>query len=763
MEYEDFVLTVTPTENGEFLLATTGPLQGDARGTSRAPLSDEEWARLFAVLSEKDGAPPLTEPEARTLGERLFAALFPEPILRALERIEARLVGDPERRLRIRLQLDLQNREALRFSSLPWELAFSAVRGGFLFLSPKVSFVRHLELQRGVRPPLEGNLRVLIASAEPLGVPPIGVESEVRAIEAALGRVAQVELLPPLYKATAQSLRDALVGGAPVHVLHFIGHSDFDPESGEGALILEGAHGRKMYLPGYRLANLLRDHESLRLAVLNACWSGRATDRPDLDPFAGVAPALVRDGIPAVVAMQFPIRGSAAEAFSQKLYERLAKNDPLDAAVAEGRLAVQTKAAETGGSPASWAIPALYARSQDGLLFAPGVDPGSASEEIRRAILPFAPLIQRQTSGFVGRRWLFDRIERFTQENESGHFVLRGDPGIGKTAFVAQRVKLSKNVHHFNQRGSGVNTAKPALRSLCAQLVERYALKHSSLPLEAGEDGSYLIRLLDECSGKLKPGEKVLLMIDALDEADASALRTGANVLFIPPELPIGFFALLTTRRGDLPLDLRGAVEILDLEPKSPENLVDVRELIKTHLESPKLQEYLEHPVRTAAAFVEILAEKSEGNFMYLRHVLAELAAGEYQDQELETLPNGLLGYYAAHWRQIRQRDEERWFGLQLPVLVALTASRTPISMTRISDIVGIADRPRIRQVLDEWQPFLHRVEGSREAGRSEPRYRLYHESFREFIAAKDEVEDERVHLRAMHHRIAERLLANSP
>ena len=54
---------------------------------------------------------------------------------------------------------------------------------------------------------------------------------------------------------------------------------------------------------------MLRDHTSLRLAVLNACEAGR-TD--PVDPFGGVADTLVRRGIPAVIAMQFEVSDKAA-------------------------------------------------------------------------------------------------------------------------------------------------------------------------------------------------------------------------------------------------------------------------------------------------------------------------------------------------------------------------------------------------------------------------------------------------------------------
>ena len=68
----------------------------------------------------------------------------------------------------------------------------------------------------------------------------------------------------------------------PWHIFHFIGHGGFDAAAGEGALALAGDDGRSYLLHASGLAMLLRGHPSLRLVLLNACDTGRASA---LDPF----------------------------------------------------------------------------------------------------------------------------------------------------------------------------------------------------------------------------------------------------------------------------------------------------------------------------------------------------------------------------------------------------------------------------------------------------------------------------------------------
>ena len=79
-----------------------------------------------------------------------------------------------------------------------------------------------------------------------------------------------------------------------------------------------------------------------------------------VEPFSGVATALVRAGVPAVLAMQFPISDQAAIAFSREFYRRLASGDALETAVTEGRLLISRRDPES----LEWATPVLYLRAE---------------------------------------------------------------------------------------------------------------------------------------------------------------------------------------------------------------------------------------------------------------------------------------------------------------------------------------------------------------------------------------------------------------
>ena len=88
------------------------------------------------------------------------------------------------------------------------------------------------------------------------------------------------------------------------HIFHFIGHGGFDKQKNDGVIVLEDELHMGKPASATFLGTLLYDAKTIRLVVLNACEGGRTSH---VDPFAGAAQGLLRQGVPAAVAMQFEI------------------------------------------------------------------------------------------------------------------------------------------------------------------------------------------------------------------------------------------------------------------------------------------------------------------------------------------------------------------------------------------------------------------------------------------------------------------------
>ncbi|MGH2498011.1 MAG: hypothetical protein ACRDIV_25195, partial [Ktedonobacteraceae bacterium] len=380
-----------------------------------------------------------------------------------------------------------------------------------------------------------------------------------------------------------------------------------------------------------------------------------------------------------------------------------------------------------------------------------------SSLSLREEIRDYTRFIEEKTHDFVGREFVFDAVNHFTDTHSRGYFFIRGDPGVGKTALAAQMVRVNGYVHHFNIRSDGINTAELFLRNICAQLIVVYQLNYTSLPDEATQDGRFLSQLLEEVSGKLEVGEKAIIVIDALDQVDTSRSSLTSNPLYLPLTLPQGMYIIVTMRKVPLELRLECEHATLDIEHDAEANIADIHNYVENTAAQPGIQAYIATQGIDIKSFTELLVQKSEGNFMYLRYLLPEIEHGSFKDLSLGMLPTGLSNYYEDQWRRIRGRDEEDWFKYKLPIIMALTVVKEPISIDLIADFSGVRERMRIREVLYEWAPFLHEEQVIFE-GSLQRRYHIYHASFQDFIAQKEEVEDERVSLRQAHKKIADRL-----
>lgn len=291
-------------------------------------------------------------------GAALFDALLAGEV-RSLYDISQREAARQEKGLRLKLRI-----QPPELAMLPWEFLFDRRQADFLCISCGTPLVRYLELPHPVTPlAVEPPLRILALMASPTDLPPLDGERERQRLERALAGLRERGLveLHWLAGSTWRHLHAALRRG-PWHIFHFIGHGGFSEKDDEGLVALAGEDGRAEMMLASRLARLLADHRSLRLAVLNACEGGRGGKK---DIFSSTAAILVRRGLPAVLAMQYEITDEAAIELSRSFYEALADGYPVDAALAEARKAISIAVSNS----VEWGTPVLYLRSPDGKLF----------------------------------------------------------------------------------------------------------------------------------------------------------------------------------------------------------------------------------------------------------------------------------------------------------------------------------------------------------------------------------------------------------
>jgi hypothetical protein len=344
--YAELDLWVTPDPEGKGFRVEASFGKKVARGRFEEPFTRQDLDAFRKAVSQGRGHTGDARKLARGLGQKLFNVVFTGTLRDLWNR--AKCESGFKRGLRLRV------RPAPEVAHWPWELLHSPEK--YLALSTRTPVVRHIEEPVALQVTwLPWPLRILVVIPSLRECDELDGEQELKEIREALDRqirlgLVRVERLEP---PTLDSLEKRLKRER-FDVLHFVGHGSFYQD--EGALLFEDVEGMRDPVDGVSLAGALS--QSVRLVVLNACEG--ACSSPD-DPFAGVAQALVSRGIPAVVAMQYPIEDSMAMRFARAFYAGMAEGRTVEWAVTRARHALRRGL--------DWTIPILFLSSPSGRLF----------------------------------------------------------------------------------------------------------------------------------------------------------------------------------------------------------------------------------------------------------------------------------------------------------------------------------------------------------------------------------------------------------
>jgi tetratricopeptide (TPR) repeat protein len=379
MEYRDFDLLIERSGQGYRAQVLESPA-GQATADFTLPFSDLELENVLLRLGRPVRTVRRLESTemstAKSFGAALFNAVFSGDVRACL-----RSSVDEAKRESVGIRVRLRLADPA-LADLPWEFLYVQSVNRFLALSVQTPLVRYMDLPEVLQPiAVSPPIRVLAMISSPTDYPSLDVEGEWQRLNDALADLIKAGTLSleRMEEATLAALQRRL-RRSKYHIFHFIGHGEFDQTLQEGVLLLEREKQRGHRVGSQYLGMLLHDHESLRVAVLNACEGARSSKQ---DPFAGSAQTLVQQGIPAVIAMQFEIADDVAQTFAHELYGALADSYPIDAAVTEARKAIFAM-----GREIEWATPVLYLRAPDGRIF--DVDRSAATPATTTVAQPVA-------------------------------------------------------------------------------------------------------------------------------------------------------------------------------------------------------------------------------------------------------------------------------------------------------------------------------------------------------------------------------------
>lgn len=300
--------------------------------------------------------------DAKEIGKKLFDSIFNELSRDHFYRVRQE-ANDNDLGISLRLHLD----DVPEIISLPWEYLYDPKNFSFLNLSVGTQVVRCL-LQPNPRsaPKIIPPLRILVVIPTPIDYGGINSDAAWELLQEELadleknGAVYLERLSKPTFSGLYEKL-SVLRQQPDFHILHFVGHGEFNSNKKIGELIFENEDDQRgKHISGEQIANILRDYRPLRVVFLNACNSAMELSS---NSTASVAYALSKSGLECVIGMQSVIEESMAAKIAHAFYGSLAGNN-IDYAIGIARLAAYS----INPSGTEWAVPVLYT-SLEGVLF----------------------------------------------------------------------------------------------------------------------------------------------------------------------------------------------------------------------------------------------------------------------------------------------------------------------------------------------------------------------------------------------------------
>ncbi len=489
MRYDDFELLVMQKNAEGYPTRVISASAGEGQGILSFDSNYADIQRALTRIRNEESDEQLFLDFGRTLFQRLFSGQIEDVYRASLGHARAQGKG-----LRIRLRL-----EPPELSAIPWEYLYDELNDLFLGVSPETPITRYIQVPEPPRSiTIHTTLKVLAVISDPInladhGLPALDAEKEEDVLRQALGEWEREGLvqLEFLYHAVGSEIREKLRRYQP-HIFHFIGHGAFRddavdaasyifeeaaasyifeeaatstgsrPSSANAYLVIEDEDHHLKLITGRAFREFFTGNDFTKLVVLNACQSATTSST---QPLVGLAPNLVRRGLPAVVAMQYGIYDDTAIRFSREFYRALAVGFPVDTAISEARRGIYI---DCGAERRDWGTPVLFMRSPDGVIL-------KLSKPIAR---PWRLESIPVSTHFIGRQ---SELNEYQRRLESENIiVIGGTAGVGKTMLGAQIASAHSRGAQLKQQGpSPGEQSDPAAESEQARSPKRRVFWHT--------------------------------------------------------------------------------------------------------------------------------------------------------------------------------------------------------------------------------------------------------------------------------------------
>lgn len=352
----------------------------------------------------------------------------------------------------------------------------------------------------------------------------------------------------------------------------------------------------------------------------------------------------------------------------------------------------------------------------------------------------FTARVEELTESFKGRREDIAELVAFCCGPSRRLRMVWGGPGIGKSALLARLVQILQwpeevrraelgalmpegseehpvprkfeVLEYFIRRNESSANTLYFLQNICQRLDR---ISRSGIPLGRTEEELRrgFRERLSYVSEKLG-GRRLVLFIDGLDEGT----EVEGLLESLPHEVPESVVVLYAAR--NVPAVRYRVWDHLDRERKQERSLQglkpeDIRALLSEVVSKYEIQ----------SAYIEAVAQKSQGNPLYLKMLTNGLAEKGFKLNAIDSLPANMQELYNTTLRHIQGREPRA-----LDLLRLLAEAQSDLTEQMMAQLLGVPLDEIKHSILDQAMELLHENDLTEDVAD----FQLFHESLREYI-----------------------------
>ncbi|MDA8083103.1 MAG: TIR domain-containing protein [Nitrospiraceae bacterium] len=313
--------------------------------------------------------------------------------------------------------------------------------------------------------------------------------------------------------------------------------------------------------------------------------------------------------------------------------------------------------------------------------------------------------IQKLLRDFTGRKWVIEEVDKWYQDpNGSKIFWLTGAPGTGKSAVAAWIRDNRREIaaYHFCDINSEEKRdAGKLVRSVAFQLstqLQQYEEKLKGLPVqEIANEYHEAYTLFDKLivqpltENFPDPGRTVVVLIDALDEATFKGNNEIVRFLSRCADKTPPWLRFLVTSRPEQ--EITSSLQALSpylLDTDTEANRNDIREYLKHQLAGITKEQ------------TDRILERSEGIFLYVKHVCDEIRGKRLSLDRIDEFPKGLGDIYKQFFDNRIPPERIEYYNQEVrPLLCAVLASFEPLTLGHLMRILQKKNLMELFDVTD--------------------------------------------------------------